>query len=172
MYLVPAPDDDDADDGFGEDFDENFDPDAPTLTPRQCHVVAQVARELADTVFADTHLLGDRPVQPSSDAVVLAEFPECTWAQDATWRRTMARAFDDLAADTAAGTDPEPRCTGEEMALHLIIDRARTASTSGRFTAELWFPTIGRMNPSLEVGRIVTERNLAGGTRLYGVGNH
>lgn len=124
MYLVPAPDDDDADDGFGEDFDENFDPDAPTLTPRQCHVVAQVAREFADTVFADTHLLGDRPVQPSSDAVVLAEFPECTWAQDATWRRTMARAFDDLAADAAAGTDPEPRCTGEEMALHLIIDRA------------------------------------------------
>lgn len=134
MYLVPAPDDDDADDGFfGEDFGESFDPDAPTLTPRQCHVVAQVARELADAVFADARMLGDRPVQPGSNSVVLEEFPECTWTQDATWRRTLARAFDDL----AAGTDPEPRCTGEEMALHLIIGRARTAPTSGRFAAEL-----------------------------------
>lgn len=56
MYLVPDLDDDD-----DPDFDETFDPDAQTLTPRQCVVVARVATELADAVFADAHLLGNRP---------------------------------------------------------------------------------------------------------------
>lgn len=49
----------------------------------------------------------------------------------------MARSFDDLSADAAAGLDPEPRCTGEEMALRLIIGRARTAMISDRFVEEL-----------------------------------
>ncbi len=132
MYLVPDLDDDD-----DPDFDETFDPDAQTLTPRQCVVVARVATELADAVFADAHLLGNRPVQPGSGCAVLADLPECTWTQDATWRRTMARSFDDLSADAAAGLDPEPRCTGEEMALRLIIGRARTAMISDRFVEEL-----------------------------------
>ena len=42
----------------------------------------------------------------------------------------MAREFDDLAADAAAGLDPEPRCTGREMASHLIISRARIPSVA------------------------------------------
>ncbi|NMM92190.1 hypothetical protein B2J88_49455 [Rhodococcus sp. SRB_17] len=128
MYLVPNPD---------GDNDDTFDPDAPTLTPRQCHVVARAASELADAVVSEARMLGDLPVQPGSGCAVLAELPKCTWTQDATWRRTMARAFDSLAADAAAGVDPEPRCTGEEMALHLIIGRARTAMTADRFGEDI-----------------------------------
>lgn len=128
MRLVPTPDD---------DYDDTFDPDAPTLTPRQCHIVSRVATELADAVLSDAHTLGDLPVQPGSGCAVLTELPECTWTQDATWRQTMARAFDDLSADAAAELDPEPRCTGEEMALHLIIGAARTAMMSDRFIDDI-----------------------------------
>lgn len=133
MHLVPNPDDED-------DYnyhDDTFDPDAPTLTSRQSYVVSKVATELADAVSADAPLLGDLPVQPGPGRGVLAELPACTWTQDATWRRTMARAFDDLSADATATVDPEPRCTGEEMALHLIIGRARIAMLSGRFAKDL-----------------------------------
>jgi hypothetical protein len=42
-----------------------------------------------------------------------------------SWWRAQARCFDDLAAEAESGTDPQPRCTGEEMALHLILGRAR-----------------------------------------------
>ncbi|MFM9700986.1 hypothetical protein [Streptomyces europaeiscabiei] len=48
-----------------------------------------------------------------------------TWHQDGSWRRQMARAFDDLAADCSSNAEVEPRCTGEEMALHLGISRAQ-----------------------------------------------
>lgn len=51
--------------------------------------------------------------------------------QGESWRRQVARAFDDLAADLAAGVEVVPRCTGEEMALHLGIARA-TALTRNR----------------------------------------
>lgn len=135
MHLVPNLDDDD--DDFDPDFDETFDPDAPTLTPRQCRIVAKVAAILADEVITDIGLLGDRPVDQGSDCAVLAELPHCTWTQDATWRRTLARAFDDLSADAAAGVDPEPHCTGEEMALHLIIGRARIPSVADLFRSDL-----------------------------------
>ncbi|MFD9285236.1 hypothetical protein ACFWD7_49940 [Streptomyces mirabilis] len=33
----------------------------------------------------------------------------------------MARAFEDLVADLSTGAEVKPRCTGEEMALHLGI---------------------------------------------------
>ncbi|MFE2538081.1 hypothetical protein [Streptomyces sp. NPDC059371] len=38
----------------------------------------------------------------------------------------MARCFDDLAGDLAETGTVRPRCTGEEMALHLGIDRAKS----------------------------------------------
>ncbi|MCL7382519.1 hypothetical protein [Streptomyces sp. 35G-GA-8] len=38
----------------------------------------------------------------------------------------MARCFDDLAADLAQTGTVRPGCTGEEMALHLGIDRAKS----------------------------------------------
>jgi hypothetical protein len=39
----------------------------------------------------------------------------------------MARAFDDLVTDLDDPQEPEvrPRCTGEEMALHLMLERAQ-----------------------------------------------
>lgn len=124
MYAVP-------------DFDDEFDEDKLTLTPRQRHVVARVANELADTILADAHKFGDSVVESGLCCAALMQFPQCTWGQDAKWWRTMAYAFEYLAADAIAGGDPEPRCTGEEMALHLIIGRARTAITEDRFLQEI-----------------------------------
>ncbi|MFE5143984.1 hypothetical protein ACFRDV_41285 [Streptomyces fagopyri] len=43
----------------------------------------------------------------------------------------MAQAFDDLAAGCTSGVEVEPRRSGEEMALHLAVARARTAAGDG-----------------------------------------
>lgn len=63
------------------------------------------------------------PLGPGADGL-FGSLPPVTRCQDSTWRKQMARAFDDLAADLSSGTEVEPRCTGEEMALHLGIARA------------------------------------------------
>ncbi|MFI8214050.1 hypothetical protein [Streptomyces werraensis] len=49
-----------------------------------------------------------------------------TFSQDRQWWRQMARCFDDLAAELAETHAVRPLCTGEEMALHLGIDRAKS----------------------------------------------
>jgi hypothetical protein len=56
---------------------------------------------------------------------VFDQYPPLTYAQSGDWRRRAARAYDDLATDLAGGCWPRPRCPAEEMALHLILDRAR-----------------------------------------------
>ncbi|MFD4413215.1 hypothetical protein [Streptomyces sp. NPDC058476] len=66
----------------------------------------------------------DQPAQRSAGAL-FGSLPRVTWHQDGDWRRQMARAFDDLAADCSLGAEVEPRSTGEEMALHLGTARAQ-----------------------------------------------
>ncbi|MFI6430298.1 hypothetical protein [Rhodococcus oryzae] len=44
-----------------------------------------------------------------------------------------SEAFDDLASDVEAGRQPHPTCTGEEMALHLILRRASDLYRDGDF---------------------------------------
>src|SRR5207253_219582 len=56
-------------------------------------------------------------------------YPRITWRQNAVWRRQAARSFDDLTADLAAGDWPQPRCPGEEMALHLMLRCAEAELT-------------------------------------------
>lgn len=73
--------------------------------------------------------MAEIPESASHDIAALNNFPPCTWTQTATWWREQARCFDDLATEAAAGVDPQPRCTGEEMALHLILQRARAIAT-------------------------------------------
>ncbi|WP_235214856.1 hypothetical protein [Rhodococcus opacus] len=69
----------------------------------------------------DTALLAGREIDNAGAGSVLAELPPCTWTCGSRWRRRLAQAFDDLAADVAAGAGPEPTCTGEQMALHIIV---------------------------------------------------
>ena len=55
---------------------------------------------------------------------VFGRFPRLTWQADKEWRRQVARACDDLSDELAAGKWPIPRCTAEEMILHLAIEDA------------------------------------------------
>lgn len=100
--------------------------DRPTLTPRQRRLLAVLSTLYADETYDDIEAIGDEPITAGAEhsVGVLDLFPPATWDRDLTFRRGLARAIDDLAADLDAGGDPEPRCTAEEMALHLVLRRA------------------------------------------------
>ncbi|MCS0605614.1 hypothetical protein NX794_31090 [Streptomyces sp. LP11] len=98
------------------------------LTPRTADLLHTALVLLADQAYDDAHRLGDQflPDAGSTTWEVFDRLPPLTWTADHRWRRRMARAFDDLAADLARGKWPEPTCTAEEMALHLAIEDAPT----------------------------------------------
>ncbi|MET8413045.1 hypothetical protein ABZV34_34145 [Streptomyces sp. NPDC005195] len=106
-----------------EDWDED-DEGEEVLTARTRAVLHLALRELADQGWHEVSVLGKQPAARSAGGL-FGGLPRVTWHQDGSWRRQLARTFDDLAADCTAGTGVEPRCTGEEMALHLGIARAR-----------------------------------------------
>ncbi|MFG3076354.1 hypothetical protein [Streptomyces sp. NPDC048225] len=98
------------------------------LTPRTADLLHTALVLLADQAYDDAHRLGDQFL-PDANATtweVFDRLPALTWTADHRWRRRMARAFDDLAADLGRGKWPEPTCTAEEMALHLAIEDAPT----------------------------------------------
>jgi hypothetical protein len=103
------------------------------LTPRTAAALWFIAQTLGDEAYDDVEQ-GDQPID---DRLwnVLHRYPLVTWQQDTRWRRKVARAFDDLADDLAEGRWPIPRCPGEEMALHLMLEDAPEA------IADRWCPT-------------------------------
>ncbi|MEU4445732.1 hypothetical protein AB0K14_30705 [Actinosynnema sp. NPDC050801] len=102
------------------------------VTRRTAAVLWSMAGLLADQAYDDVIEHGDDPVQGSDGIwLVFGEFPGITWRQDAVWRRQAARAFDDLAADLAAGQWPQPTCSAEEMALHLMLRYGESAVDDG-----------------------------------------
>ncbi|MGK5556683.1 hypothetical protein ACSNOI_34250 [Actinomadura kijaniata] len=94
------------------------------LTPRTAEVLHASLRMLADQAFDDVQNHGDQPVSKRDDCSLFGELPRHTWKQNATWRRQVARAFDDLADELERGEWPAPRCPAEEMALDLAIQYA------------------------------------------------
>ncbi|MCL7423924.1 hypothetical protein [Streptomyces sp. YS415] len=102
------------------DDDEEYGPTARTLTVLEAalDIVSDMARQSLEEI-------DDRPVDLGDNyALIFSDLPVLTWRQDAQWRREMVRCFEDLADDIRAGRWPRPRCTGEEMALHIGIDHA------------------------------------------------
>ncbi|WP_406723583.1 hypothetical protein WJ438_01290 [Streptomyces sp. GD-15H] len=110
-------------DPLSEDWDEEDD-DGEVLTARTRAVLHLALQELSDQAWQEVSTLGDQPIQRGADGL-FGSLPRVTWRQDGLWRRQMARAFDDLAADCSSAAEVEPRSTGEEMALHLGIARAQ-----------------------------------------------
>lgn len=107
---------------WDEDDDED---DGEELTARTAAVLRVALEELSEQIWQDVAAVGDAPLG-RGEGRVLGLLPPLTFHQDQQWRRQLARCFDDLAADlTEAGT-VRPGCTGEEMALHLGIDRAKS----------------------------------------------
>ncbi|MFF5188772.1 hypothetical protein ACFY30_34240 [Streptomyces sp. NPDC000345] len=111
-------------DPWCDDWDEEYEEEVEVLTARTRAVLHLALRELSDEAWQEVPALGDQPLQREAGGV-FGSLPRGTWRQDGHWRRQMARAFDDLAGDCASTVDVEPRCTGEEMALHLGIARAQ-----------------------------------------------
>ncbi|MFI5924049.1 hypothetical protein ACIA8M_36705 [Streptomyces anulatus] len=106
--------------------DEDGGEDAEDVSVRTAAVLRFALEELSAQAWEDVAEFGDRPVG-RGQGLVLGSLPRVTWARDRQWRRQMARCFDDLAADLTPGARTVvPGCTGEEMALHLAVDRARS----------------------------------------------
>ena len=101
------------------------------LTPRTAAVLWTVAQVLADQGYDDVVHHGDEPAADDDLWALFNRYPRITWTQDAVWRRQAARAYDDLTQDIGTGRWPRPRCPGEELALHLILDAAPDAADDG-----------------------------------------
>jgi hypothetical protein len=101
------------------------------LTPRTAAVLWTVAQILADYGYDDAEEHGSDLVPERAGWYLFDRYPRLTWRQDAEWRRRAARAYDDLAADLAAGEWPLPTCPAEELALHLILEDAPSAVEDG-----------------------------------------
>ena len=95
------------------------------LTPRNAALLHTAASCLADAAYDDVEEHGDDPVDKRG-WMIFHDYPPLTFRENAVWRRQAARAFDDLAADLEGGDEPRPRCIGEEMALHLMLDWVRS----------------------------------------------
>ncbi|MGW1604606.1 tetratricopeptide repeat protein [Streptomyces eurythermus] len=94
-------------------------------SPRTLRVLEAALDIEADMAADGLRELQDRPVTARDWGFgCFDQLPSQTWDQGLEWRRRMIRAFDDLAADIREGRVPLPRCTGEEMALHLALEHA------------------------------------------------
>ncbi|MFC5148935.1 hypothetical protein [Streptomyces aureoversilis] len=105
------------------DWEDDEDDDG-ILTPRTVAVLRLALNELSNEAWQEAAALGDEPLQRGAGGL-FGKLPPVTFRQGSAWRREMARSFDDLLDDLNGKTEVEPRCTGEEMALHLGIARAR-----------------------------------------------
>ncbi|MEU6373322.1 hypothetical protein [Streptomyces sp. NPDC046909] len=96
------------------------------LTPRTADLLLTSLSVLADQAYDDADDLRDQPLtkQRPGNWELFTRLPALTWSADRSWRRRMARAFDDLSDDLEHGRWPQPSCTAEEMALHLAIEDA------------------------------------------------
>ncbi|MFC9790059.1 hypothetical protein [Rhodococcus sp. NPDC127528] len=107
------------------------------MTPRQMRLAHLSACTLADNAYDDIERHGDGPVTRDMFWSVFAAFPPATWGEGERWRRQVARSFDDLAEDIDDGRQPLPTCTAEEMALHLILRRARALHLDGELDDQI-----------------------------------
>ncbi|MFE2643517.1 hypothetical protein ACFXDO_13200 [Streptomyces nigra] len=96
------------------------------LTPRTADLLLTSLSVLADQAYDDANELRDQPVtkQRPGNWELFTRLPALTWSANRSWRRRLARAFDDLSDDLEHGRWPQPSCTAEEMALHLAIEDA------------------------------------------------
>jgi hypothetical protein len=96
------------------------------LTPRTADMLHTALETLSDDAHDDADEQSDEPVTKANagEWSLFDRLPPITWKMNADWRRQFGRACEDLARDLEAGERPQPRCTAEEMALHLAIDDA------------------------------------------------
>lgn len=108
-------------------FPVDEDEDGWQVTPRTASALHAALCVLADEAYDDIDQHGDNPVGDEGYWLTFDRLPRISWRQDATWRRLLARAADDLAGDLECGRWPIPRCNAEELILHLAIEDAEAA---------------------------------------------
>lgn len=88
--------------------------------------IVQAAGTLAAAIRAEADTLGTAALDDAHQhhAPILASLPPQTYPQSRLWRYQLAAAAENLAAETHTIGAPIPRCTGEEMMLHLILRQA------------------------------------------------
>jgi hypothetical protein len=111
----------DRDDLDEEDWFENQEYQA--LTPRMAALLRLAVEQLSQEAWQEIAALGDEAL-PRGAGGLFGSLPLVILRQEGGWRRQMARAFDDLAADLADGY-VVLLCRGEVMALDLGIRRAQ-----------------------------------------------
>lgn len=110
------------------DLDPEFVELIDTVGPRRAGMIDTAAREVATAIRSDADTLGTAAVA-GDQLHILNTLPDCTFTQSRFWRYQLAECATRLADDTARWGAPVPRCTGEEMVLHLILTRAAVADT-------------------------------------------
>jgi hypothetical protein len=109
-----------------DDLDEEFVEIITAVGPRRRGHIVAAARALAGDIRADADQLGTAAIHAPNrtEFKVLGLLPQQTFGQSRFWRCQLAAAAEALAGDTDRWGAPVPRCTGEEMVLHLILHRA------------------------------------------------
>jgi hypothetical protein len=95
------------------------------LTPRMAFFLHLGAVLLSDYFEMDLEaatVRADGTIEPDSSSWFQGELPRlATASMTEAWACRFIACFDTIAGRLASGRDPEPNCTGEEMALHIII---------------------------------------------------
>lgn len=110
------------------DLDPKFAELIDTIGHRRAQALADAADAVATDIRVDADLLDTAPVT-DQHLVVLHRLPPATFSQSRFWRYQLAECATRLAQDINRWGAPVPRCTGEEMVLHLILRRAAAADT-------------------------------------------
>lgn len=123
-----------------EEGDDEFADIADMITPQQANLIAQAADDLAADIRRDADALGSDPLTDANrdQARVLSSLPPVTFDQSLLWRYQLAEAAERLGADTRRWGAPIPRCTGEEMVLHLILGRAKALARPRQVRRGSW----------------------------------
>lgn len=120
----------------GEEFREIVE----MVSPAQAALIADAADSIAAAIRSDADMLGSDAVSEHTGAQlqVLQALPAITFGQSRLWRYQLAEAADRLAGDTRRWGVPIPRCTGEEMVLHLILRRAQSMARPRQVRRGSW----------------------------------
>lgn len=110
------------------DLDPEFVDLIDAVGQRRARALTAAAEAVAADIRADADELGTSPVG-SGRLRVLGILPPITFGLSRFWRYQLAECAVRLAQDTVRWGAPVPRCTGEEMMLHLIVYRAAAADT-------------------------------------------
>lgn len=105
------------------DLDAEFVDLIDTVGPRRARILATTAHQIATEIRTAADAL-DTAAVGRGQRHILAALPACTYTQSRFWRYQFADCACRLAEDAERWGAPVPRCTGEEMALHLILHRA------------------------------------------------